>query len=638
MSEIFSENNKRESMKELFDPQKISQKSEFLFFKNEILKEINQFKINVLKQNKEIKDDFRDKMKLYESTINKMKAEFQQLSSIVASHNFLKDKIEEMDKFKQEVTDLSSSNKIKLNFLERETQDNLFRINNIINSSVLYPRIIGTNSKFKNFHEFIDYTLSQLLETNSFQTKIELDLKSFKVKIEKAIQSLKVQIEMAVNNSSQLVKNGLQDTENRTREFVNERVLNIQIKNKELESNVEKAMMDLNKGLNSINEKTNELNNHLKEEIEKFNVEAKALYKNIEECKSDNNEARNTMNDLKIFMEKKTDNEFMNENKKKEIINIVKNIIDNERALYNEGKQSISINKNINNESIDVDNRVQNKNSIKMIKEKKPSSSYIKRNKNYLIESRNKNETSFNKEKEKFKDNDKSNNNLPKYDMLIEKKNFLNTNYNNNKKGGYSNNNIYSNHNNYNSMVSSSNINNTYDKEKVSNFNTYAEENNNNPIMHIHKRKNNLQRYEDDNKDENTNNIFNNQNANLITIKAIGKKKQELKNPLKTLLKLKLDLKDINAKIPNDSGEKTSSNDHWNKANKINGKTIENNLPITSRIDFRKKKFKEKFGFNSKNEIRNKINYESIGVKDNIKLKATTLKTLYSKKDNNQKQ
>ena len=221
--------------------------------------------------------------------------------------------------------------------------------------------------------------------------------------------------------------------------------------------------------------------------------------------------------------------------------------------------------------------------------------------------------------------------------LLKDYKSACENNYNNNKKGGYSNNNIYSNHNNYNSMVSSSNINNTYDKEKVSNFNTYAEENNNNPIMHIHKRKNNLQRYEDDNKDENTNNIFNNQNANLITIKAIGKKKQELKNPLKTLLKLKLDLKDINAKIPNDSGEKTSSNDHWNKANKINGKTIENNLPITSRIDFRKKKFKEKFGFNSKNEIRNKINYESIGVKDNIKLKATTLKTLYSKKDNNQK-
>ena len=155
MSEIFSENNKRDNMKELFDPQKMSQKSDLLFFKNEILKEINQFKNNFSKQNKDIKDDFKDQMKLYESTINKMKTDIEQISSVIASNNFIKGKIEEMEKFKKEATDLSSSNKIKLNFLERETQDNLFRVNNIINNSVLYPRVIGNNSKFKNFHEFI---------------------------------------------------------------------------------------------------------------------------------------------------------------------------------------------------------------------------------------------------------------------------------------------------------------------------------------------------------------------------------------------------------------------------------------------------------------------------------------------------
>ena len=44
MSDVLSENNKRENMKNLFDPQKISQKSDLLFFKNEILKEINKLK------------------------------------------------------------------------------------------------------------------------------------------------------------------------------------------------------------------------------------------------------------------------------------------------------------------------------------------------------------------------------------------------------------------------------------------------------------------------------------------------------------------------------------------------------------------------------------------------------------------
>lgn len=64
-------------------------------------------------------------------------------------------------------------------------------------------------------------------------------------------------------------------------------------------------MIDLNKGINNINDKANELNNQLREEIEKFNAEAKILNKNIEECKFDNKEVRTIMNNFEILMEKK---------------------------------------------------------------------------------------------------------------------------------------------------------------------------------------------------------------------------------------------------------------------------------------------------------------------------------------------
>ena len=347
MSEKFNKNEDTNNSLRL----SIAQKSvDMLYFKEEILKEVSQFEKNFEKQNKEMKDKLDNKIKLYDSTIDKIKSQFEELSQIVATNTYLKGQIDKYEQFKQDIIDLSGTNQIKYNLLEKETKDNLFKINNIINNSVLYPRVIGNNSKFKNFHEYIDYTLTELTITNNFRTRFDLDFKSFKAKIDKIMQSLKLKIECAINSANLLVQNGLQESELKIKEFIQGKIFDLQVKNNELELKIEKALKELNTGIYNMNNKTTDLSNKLNDEISKFNTDKKVLYKSIEECNNNNKEINNNIQNLENQIKLQEENKFNIENNKKEIIEIIKDAIKEEKM-----EQNLNFgDKNINVESFEA--------------------------------------------------------------------------------------------------------------------------------------------------------------------------------------------------------------------------------------------------------------------------------------------
>ena len=95
----------------------------------------------------------------------------------------MKEKVNNFENFKNEISKMSSENNIKLNILEKETTNNFYRIDKLLNSSIIYPRIIGFNSKFKTFHDFMDYLLNQTSKNITFRDKSEKDLKSYKKKL-----------------------------------------------------------------------------------------------------------------------------------------------------------------------------------------------------------------------------------------------------------------------------------------------------------------------------------------------------------------------------------------------------------------------------------------------------------------------
>ena len=214
MSDDIKESPKTKMIIELFNSKENIIKKDILFFKEEILKEINQFEKVILNKNKEINKNIEGKYLLIDSSINDLTNKFKEIAKLSEINTYLKEQINNWSLFKREISDISTSNTIKINFMEKDINDNIFRINKILNNSVIYPRIIGNSAKFKTFHEYIDYNLEQLSTTDNFRNKIELDLNSFKTKIDKIIQTLKLKIETSIIASHQLVQKGLKENEN----------------------------------------------------------------------------------------------------------------------------------------------------------------------------------------------------------------------------------------------------------------------------------------------------------------------------------------------------------------------------------------------------------------------------------------
>ena len=105
----------------------------------------------------------------------------------------------------------------------------------MFSDSIIYPGIIGNMSKFKTFHEYIDYTLVQIGEINTFKEKNLLDLKSYKIKLENLIESFKYQINNITNSMTEFTTKCVNDCEERIRNFYikgyNEKLLDMNLQN-----------------------------------------------------------------------------------------------------------------------------------------------------------------------------------------------------------------------------------------------------------------------------------------------------------------------------------------------------------------------------------------------------------------------
>ena len=212
------------------------------------------------------------------------------------------------------MTKKSERSNIKLNSLEKDTTNNFYRIDKILNTSIIYPRIIGNNSKFKTFHEYIDYTINQLNSYEIFKSRIELDLTHFKSKIDKMIQSFEKKLECSINDSHQIVKNGVKENELIIKDYITGKIYDFQVKNAEFEQKINKNIEDMNAYITSYQEKIKLFDEKMEEKmnLSRFEEEKALIYQSIGKCKEDKEELVERINILEKYKESQEKNNFWN--------------------------------------------------------------------------------------------------------------------------------------------------------------------------------------------------------------------------------------------------------------------------------------------------------------------------------------
>ena len=229
---------------------------EILQFKNEVLIDIK--KSQKLGENKLDKfiELIESKFLKYDEKMNKLNSNFKIISSNKHEDNIINEHVKNLLNFQTETKEELITINIKIENLEKDLYNNAYRIDKILTESVIYPGIIGNTCKFKTFHDFMDYLLTQALKNITFRDKSEKDLKSYKNKVDKYLKNFQSQIDGVLKESNIFTQKCVEEVEIRIKyllDEVDEKIKNTRVDNinlmKEFEKNFGGVKVELNKAL-----------------------------------------------------------------------------------------------------------------------------------------------------------------------------------------------------------------------------------------------------------------------------------------------------------------------------------------------------------------------------------------------------
>ena len=230
-------------------------KNDILLFKNETLKDFKEAQKKVSSKYNNLDLEIKEKLNSYERRITAYESKIIELAKLINTDNSIREKVDKLMQFKEKADDSMLTEKIRLDNVSKDLTYNVNRIYQILKDSVIYPGTIGGICKYKTFHDFIDYVLTQCSQNLTFREKSIIDFKSYKTKLENTISSFNTQINSLLNTTNEFTKKCVKECEERFHSIYNvydDRLQDARIENANYAIGLEKAMEVLKKELENL--------------------------------------------------------------------------------------------------------------------------------------------------------------------------------------------------------------------------------------------------------------------------------------------------------------------------------------------------------------------------------------------------
>ena len=258
MNENLLQNN-NPKMKPI-EPKYINQ-NDFIYFKNELLKDLKEIESKINDKVKTTLEKNEEKILSIDTKINLCREKILELSSIINSDKSQSENINKLIIFKSKTEDKISLYDKKIKELKDYLNESIYSMNKSINENINYPGIIGINSKFPNFHAYIDFVISNINNLNSFKEKmVALDIKNYKNNLDKIMKSYKIQIDSFMNSTKNLNTENLLVCDNKISDLF-----------KLFENKLDEEKNLLKKNIEEISEKYNKMNINVENIKNEFN-------------------------------------------------------------------------------------------------------------------------------------------------------------------------------------------------------------------------------------------------------------------------------------------------------------------------------------------------------------------------------
>ena len=245
-------------------------KMEILLFKNEVLSDIKKTEKAIADRYVKMNETLDERFAKYEQRLDSLNEKIQIMTSDKTTENNINENINQLLEFRTKTKDTLMTTDIKINNLEKDIYNNVYRIDKILSESVIYPGVIGGISKFKSFHDFMDYLLSQASQNITFRDKSQMDLKSYKIKLENLIKNFKTQLDNLIKEANTFTKRSIAECEDRIKllfDRVDERIKDTRVENANFMLDFQKTVDDLKNEIVNINEIKKEIIKKFDEEL-----------------------------------------------------------------------------------------------------------------------------------------------------------------------------------------------------------------------------------------------------------------------------------------------------------------------------------------------------------------------------------
>ena len=233
----------------------MSMKIDILKFKEETLKDFKNAQKEASDNLKVLNFEINEKIEGFEKRLNNYESQMLELTKLINSNKIIKEKINTLMEFKERVDISMFTEKIRLNNVIKDLNQNVTRIDKILQNSVIYPGVIGGVSKYKTFHDLIDYVLTECSFNSTFREKYILDFKGYKTKLDNIISSFNNQVNTLLDTTSDYTRTCVNECEERMKSIYNiydDRLQDSRLENANYAIGLEKATEALKKELENL--------------------------------------------------------------------------------------------------------------------------------------------------------------------------------------------------------------------------------------------------------------------------------------------------------------------------------------------------------------------------------------------------
>ena len=264
-----------------------------IFFKEDVLKDIKQVESKL-----SLKYDIQfnvntNKINKLETKLDQMNQRIEYLSTTITNDNSTKERLDKLSNLFSKLEENILLQEVRIKNTNIKITETIDKFDKILSETVIYPGVIGPKTKYKTFHDLIDYLLFNLHQLIMFKDKINIDFKEFKYKTDSMMSNFQIKLDYLTKNANSFTTSSIKVSEKKMEQII--KIHMDELKNQHLYS----PKAHENKTINLIeneNEKEKENQNIIEENSKKI----ENLEKMLESFKEENEKIKKEINKLTL--------------------------------------------------------------------------------------------------------------------------------------------------------------------------------------------------------------------------------------------------------------------------------------------------------------------------------------------------